>query len=143
MNLDPVIKSEVSQKEKNKYCITMHIHRVWKYGADEPISRAAIDAERTDCGHRGGRRGAKLREQHWHMHITTCRQELAGRCWYHGELSSALWQPRGVGWGLGGKLKTEGAYVYLWLIHIVLWQKPTQHCKEITLQLIKTNKQNC
>ena len=48
MNLDPVIKSEVSQKEKNKYCITMHIHRVWKNGADEPISRAAIDAERTD-----------------------------------------------------------------------------------------------
>ena len=27
-------------------------------------------------------------------------------------------------------------YAYLWLIHIdVLWQKPTQHCKAIILQL--------
>ena len=23
----------------------------------------------------------------------------------------------------------EGMYVYLWLIHVVVWQKPTQHCK--------------
>ena len=22
----------------------------------------------------------------------------------------------------------EGMYVYLWLIHVVLWQEPTQHC---------------
>ena len=26
-------------------------------------------------------------------------------------------------------------YVYLWLIHIVVWQKPIQHCKAIILQL--------
>ena len=25
MNLEPVMQSEVSQKEKNKYCILMHI----------------------------------------------------------------------------------------------------------------------
>ena len=35
---------------------------------------------------------------------------------------------------VGGKLKREGIYVYLWLIHIV-WQKPTKHCKAIILQL--------
>ena len=27
--------------------------------------------------------------------------------------------------------------LYLWLIHLVVWQKLTQHCKEIILQLIK------
>ena len=27
MNLEPIIQSEVSQKEKDKYCILMHIQR--------------------------------------------------------------------------------------------------------------------
>ena len=39
--------------------------------------------------------------------------------------------------GAGGgreKLKREGTYVYRWLIHIVVQQKPTRHCKAIILQ---------
>ena len=41
------------------------------------------------------------------------------------------------GWGgVGGMFKRQGIYVYLWLIHIV-WQKPTQRCKAIILQLKK------
>ena len=28
MNLEPIIQSEVSQKEKNKYCMLTHIHRI-------------------------------------------------------------------------------------------------------------------
>ena len=28
MNLEPIIQSEVSQKEKNKYCILMHIYGI-------------------------------------------------------------------------------------------------------------------
>ena len=31
--------------------------------------------------------------------------------------------------------KREGTYVYLWLIHVDVEQKPTQHCKAIILQL--------
>ena len=34
-----------------------------------------------------------------------------------------------------GSLSREGIYVYLELIHIVVWQKPIQHCKTIILQL--------
>ena len=30
---------------------------------------------------------------------------------------------------------TVFVYVYLWLIHLVLQQKPTQHCRTIILQL--------
>ena len=30
MNLDPIIQSEVSQKEKDKYHILMHIYRILK-----------------------------------------------------------------------------------------------------------------
>ena len=30
----------------------------------------------------------------------------------------------------------EGAYVCLWLIHVDLWQKPTQYYKAITIQFL-------
>ena len=39
MNLEPVIQSEVSQKEKNKYHILVHIYGIYKNGIDKPISR--------------------------------------------------------------------------------------------------------
>ena len=38
-------------------------------------------------------------------------------------------------WEVRGRFKREGAYVYLWLIHVDVWQKPTQDCKAIILQL--------
>ena len=41
----------------------------------------------------------------------------------------------GLGWGGGRRFKKEGAYVYSWLIHIVVGQKPTQHCKTTIFQL--------
>ena len=31
-------------------------------------------------------------------------------------------------WKERGRLKKEGTYVYLWLIHVDVWQKPTQYC---------------
>ena len=31
------VESEVSQKEKNKYCVLMHIYGIEKNGTDEPI----------------------------------------------------------------------------------------------------------
>ena len=37
--------------------------------------------------------------------------------------------------GVGGRLKKEGIYVYLQLIHTVVWEKPTQQFKAIILQL--------
>ena len=45
-----------------------------------------------------------------------------------------------MGWKVGGSIKRDGICVYLGLIHIFVWQKPSQHCKEIILQLkIKKN----
>ena len=32
---------------------------------------------------------------------------------------------------VGGRLKMEGTCIYLWLIHVDLWQKPTQYCNAI------------
>ena len=36
---------------------------------------------------------------------------------------------------MGGRFKREGTYVYLWLIHADVPQKPTQFCNTIILQL--------
>ena len=44
-----------------------------------------------------------------------------------------------MGWEVVGRFKREGTFVYLWLIHVDAWQKPTQYCKAIILQL-KINK---
>ena len=45
MNLETVIQNEVSQKEKNKYYILMHIHIILKTGIDEPICNAGIEMQ--------------------------------------------------------------------------------------------------
>ena len=42
MNLEPIIQSEVGQKEKEKYCILMHIYGIYKNGSEEFIYRAAM-----------------------------------------------------------------------------------------------------
>ena len=36
---------------------------------------------------------------------------------------------------LGRKVHNEGTYVYLWLIYVDIWQKPTQDCQTIIVQL--------
>ena len=46
------------------------------------------------------------------------------------------------GWDMvrdGREVQERGAYVYLWRIHVDVWQKPTQYCKAIVSQL-KINK---
>ena len=40
---------------------------------------------------------------------------------------------------MGGRFKRCRAYVYIWLIHVDIWQKPTQYCKTIIPQF-KINK---
>jgi len=39
------------------------------------------------------------------------------------------------GWEMGRRFQRKGMYVYLWLIHIVMWQKPVQQYKAIIFQL--------
>ena len=40
-----------------------------------------------------------------------------------------------MGWEVGVDFKRVGTYVYLWLIDVDIWQKPTEYCKAIILQL--------
>ena len=50
MKVEPIIQSEVSQKEKHQYNILTHIYRIWKDGNYDPICETAKEAEiyRTD-----------------------------------------------------------------------------------------------
>ena len=43
------------------------------------------------------------------------------------------------GLGQDGREIQDGGDVYVWLMHVLIWQKPTKHCKAIILQL-KINK---
>ena len=41
MKLEPIIQSEVSQKEKHQYSILMHIYEIQKDGNDDPIFKTS------------------------------------------------------------------------------------------------------
>ena len=45
MNLEPITRSEVSQKEKDKYCILMHMYGIYKNGTEELIFRATMEKQ--------------------------------------------------------------------------------------------------
>ena len=45
MKLEPIIQSEVSQKEKHQYSILVHIHGIWKDGNDNPIYETAKETQ--------------------------------------------------------------------------------------------------
>ena len=46
IKLKPIIQSEVSQKEKDKYCTLTYIYRIQKGGTDNPTYKAAKDTKK-------------------------------------------------------------------------------------------------
>ena len=45
MKLDPIIQSEVSQKEKHQYSILTHIYGIKKNGNDNPVCETAKETQ--------------------------------------------------------------------------------------------------
>ena len=45
MKLEPIIQSEVSQKEKHQYSILMHIYGIYKDGNDNPVCETAKETQ--------------------------------------------------------------------------------------------------
>ena len=96
MNLEPIIQSEVSQKEKDKYHILTHIYEVQKDGTDEFTCKAAMERNRhreQTYGH--GERGREG-EINGESNIDTCYGNLLQS---QETQAGALYQPRGVEWG--------------------------------------------
>ena len=88
------------------------------------------------CGHsRGRREWDKLRQKHWHICVTICKTDN-GSLLCNREFCLVLCDSV-EGWDgdLGGRYKRDRTYVYLWLIHVVIWQKQAQYVKPIILQL--------
>ena len=116
----------------------MHIYGIEKNGTEEFIYMATMEKQmnRIDFGH-----GERVREReryeksNMETYITICKidsqREFA--VWV-GKLKQGSTQKGGKGKEMGGKFKREEIYVYLWLIHGEVWQKPTKFCKAIILQ---------
>ena len=143
MKLEPIILSEVSQKEKYQYSIIMHICGIEKDGNDSPIwkTEKEILMYRTDFWtlREKARVGYFERTALKHVYYqgwnrspaqVGCMRQVLG--------AGALGRPRGVEWG-GTREGGWGIHVNPWLIHVNVWQKPLQYCKVISLQLIKIN----
>ena len=121
-NLDPIIQSEVSQKEKDKYHTLMHIYGIQKDGTNKFIFRAGMEkqTQRIDLWTwGGGGEGEMYGKSNMEIYITICKVDT--QC----EFALLLRKLRGLcinieGWygdGDGRGVQKGGDIVYLWLIH--------------------------
>ena len=130
MKLEPIIQSEVSQKDKrplqytNTYMEFRKMIAITLYTKQKKRHRC-IEQTFGLCGRRQG--WDVSREQHRNVYYlgwnrppaqVGCMRQVLG--------PGALGRPRGTGWrgrwegGLGW-----GIHVYPWLIHVNVWQKTT------------------
>ena len=76
MNPEPIIQSEVSQKEKDKHRILMHIYEIQKNGTEEFIYRTAVEkqTQRIDLWTwEGGGEGEMYGKSNMETYITICK----------------------------------------------------------------------
>ena len=75
MNLEPIIQSEVSQKEKDKYRILARIYGIQKNGTDGFICKAAVEKQREQAyGHgKMGGEGELYGENNMETYMTICK----------------------------------------------------------------------
>ena len=45
MKLEPIIQSELSQKDKHQYSVLMHIYEIYKEGNDDPTCKTAKETQ--------------------------------------------------------------------------------------------------
>ena len=85
------------------------------------------------CGYSGwgeGMAGWSGRVALTYVHHHVWDRQLDRSCWpARGAQLGALWWPRGLGWGLGGRSRREGVNVYRQPIHVFVQQKLTEYCK--------------
>ena len=124
MNLEPILQSEVSQKEKEKYCIQIHVYRIQKNSTEEFIYRAAMENQTQQTyGHmgRGEERVRCVERVTWKLTLPYLKQ-IAN--WYllygsgNSNRASVSTQRGEMGREMGGRFKREGIYVCLWVIHV-------------------------
>ena len=89
-----------------------------------------MQTERTDLWTQCGReRVGPIERVAWKYTLPREKQPASGNllCDAGGATQCSVTTQRdGMGWEVGGILKREGIYVYLWLIHADVWKKPRQ-----------------
>ena len=124
MRLEPIIQSEVSQKDKDQYSILMHTYGIGKDGNDNPIRKQKKRHRCTEqtyglCGRRRG--WDVLREYHWNKSTIKGETDQQPRLDTWDKCSGLVhWEdPEGS----GGEGRWEGGsgwgiHVNPWLIHV-------------------------
>ena len=79
MKLEPIIQSEVSQKEKYQYSILTHIYGIQKDGNDDPVCETAKETQmyRTDFWTLGEGEGGMIWENGIETCILSCKKQIA------------------------------------------------------------------
>ena len=105
MNLEPVIQSEVSHKEKNKYSILKHVHPIQKNGIDELLQgrNADVDTENEHVDIGGEGKSGTNGESSTNIYILVCVKQIAGeKLLYNTAWYSVMTQRGGLRGGIGG-----------------------------------------
>ena len=92
MKLEPIIQSEVSQKDKDQYSILMHIYGILKDGNDKPICKTEKETQtyRTDFWTLGEGEGGMFRENRIKTCILSRVKQITSPGWMH-ETSARAW----------------------------------------------------
>ena len=125
MNQDPIIQSEVSQKENDRYRILMHIYRIqkkWYSKIDLQGSYEETDIENKIMDMERGQKKVRCMEGvTWKLTLPYTKQIAEGNLLYgsgNSNRASVSTQKGGRWREMGGSFKREGIHVYLWLIHV-------------------------
>ena len=144
MKLEPIIQSEVSQKDKEHYSILTHINGIQKDGNDNPICKTEKETQmyRTDFWTLGEGEGGMFQENSIETCILSRVKQITSPGWMH-ETSARAWCTRktqrkwvqrevGRGLGMGNTCKSMADSCQC-------MAKTTTIFKVISLQLIKIN----
>ena len=133
MILEPIIQSEVSQKDKHQYGILTHIYGIYKDGNDNTICKTGKETQtyRTDFWTLWEKARVGWSERIVSKHVYNQvwnRSPVQAGCMGQVLGAGALGLPRGMGcggrWGRGSGW---GTHVNPWLIHVNVWQNPLQY----------------
>ena len=137
MNLESIIEWSQSEKQMsiNIYIWNLKRQYWWTYW-EESSGDADVEKRLTDVGRQGqGSRGwDEWREEHETSTLACVKQSQWESAAWLRELNGLGNNPEGWAGLWEGHSRGKGR-VYLWLIHVDVWQKPTQDCKAIILQL--------
>ena len=128
LKLEPIIQSEVSQKEEHQYRILKHIYGIQKDGNNNPICEIARDTDVQNCllDSVGEGKGGMI----WENGTETCilsyvKQIVSPGSMHETWCSRLVYLDDPEGWygeGGGGGGSGWETHVHLWRIHINIWQ---------------------